>query len=65
MTLSKIMESGVWPSNVVAASAVASPVWLPSLQTVSETAALALPIVGVIWLVIQISFFVYSKFRGR
>ena len=65
MTFTKLAETGVWPSNVVAASAVASPVWLPSLQTVSEAAALALPIVGVVWLVIQIGFFLYGKFKKR
>lgn len=63
MTISRVMETGVWPSNVVATAAVASPVWLPSLQTMSETAALALPIVGIVWLLIQIGYFVYSKVR--
>ncbi len=63
MTLSKLAETGVWPSNVVASAAVASPVWLPSLQTVSETAALLLPVVGIIWLLIQIGFFVYGKVK--
>lgn len=65
MNFSKLAETGVWPSNVVAASAVASPVWLPSLQTVSETAALVLPIVGVLWLMIQIGFFLHSKIKNR
>jgi hypothetical protein len=38
-----------------AVSAVASPWWLPSLQTISDTAALVLPILGVLWLIVQIS----------
>lgn len=41
-------------TNVIAAGAVVSPWWVPSLADVSQTAALLLPIVGVAWLVIQI-----------
>lgn len=41
-------------TNTVAAGAVASPWWLPSLEGVSQTAALLLPVIGVIWLVLQI-----------
>jgi hypothetical protein len=63
MTFSKLTETGVWPSNVVAAGAVASPVWLPSLQTVSEAAAMWAPIIGIVWLVLQIGFFLYGKLK--
>jgi len=38
----------------VAAGSLASPFWLPWLQTVSDVAALLLPIFGLIWLVVQI-----------
>ncbi|MER9252492.1 hypothetical protein [Mesorhizobium sp. M0598] len=38
----------------VAISAVASPVWLPMLQSVSDGAAIIAPILGTIWLVVQI-----------
>lgn len=38
----------------VAATAVASPVWLPWLSTTSEVAAVIAPILGTIWLVVQI-----------
>lgn len=38
----------------VAASAVTSPIWLPWLYSVSEFAALVAPILGVIWLAVQI-----------
>lgn len=31
-----------------------SPVWLPSLQQASDIAGLALPILGVTWLLVQI-----------
>ncbi|WP_179295900.1 hypothetical protein [Mesorhizobium sp. WSM4312] len=38
----------------VAVSAVASPVWLPWLHAASDGAALIAPILGTIWLVVQI-----------
>lgn len=38
----------------IASAAVASPLWLPSLKDVSDTAALLLPILGAAWLVTQI-----------
>jgi hypothetical protein len=38
----------------VAAGSLASPLWLPWLKTVSDGAALLLPIFGLIWLVVQI-----------
>ncbi|QOV06128.1 hypothetical protein CPT_Pasto_054 [Rhizobium phage Pasto] len=41
-------------TTAVAASAVASPVWLPWLQTASQVAATLAPIIGVIWLLVQI-----------
>lgn len=40
-------------SNGVAYGAIMSPVWLPYVQTLSDTAALALPILGAAWLIIQ------------
>jgi hypothetical protein len=41
-------------TTVIAAGAVASPWWLPSLQSISETAALLVPIAGLCWLCLQI-----------
>jgi hypothetical protein len=41
-------------TNYIAAGAAASPWWLPSLQEVSETAALLLPVIGCAWLILQI-----------
>lgn len=38
----------------VAVSAVSSPVWLPWLHTASDGAALIAPILGTVWLVVQI-----------
>jgi hypothetical protein len=41
-------------TTAVAASAVASPVWLPWLQTASQIAATLAPILGALWLLVQI-----------
>lgn len=49
-------------NNSIAGAAVASPLWLPTLSDVSELAALLLPIVGFLWLVIQIGGYVYRLF---
>ena len=38
----------------VAVSAVSSPVWLPWLHAASDGAALIAPLLGTIWLVVQI-----------
>ncbi|AIK68529.1 hypothetical protein Lo5R7ANS_59 [Mesorhizobium phage vB_MloP_Lo5R7ANS] len=38
----------------VAVSAVSSPVWLPWLHAASDGAALIAPILGTVWLVVQI-----------
>jgi hypothetical protein len=40
-------------NNTVAVGAVATPVWWPALNSISEVAAVVLPILGVIWLVVQ------------
>jgi hypothetical protein len=37
--------------------------WLPSVKTLSELAADWLPIVGMLWLFIQMGFFLYGKLR--
>lgn len=41
-------------TNTVAAGAVASPFWLPSLAEVSQFAGLMLPVLGCVWLIVQI-----------
>jgi hypothetical protein len=41
-------------SNFVAAGMFFSPVWLPSLATVSGFCATVAPILGAIWLIVQI-----------
>ena len=39
----------------VASAAATSPWWLPALAKVSEVAAFALPILGCVWLAVQIT----------
>lgn len=46
-------------NTTIAAGAVASPVWLPWLHTTSEIAATIAPILGLIWLLVQI----YAKLK--
>lgn len=46
-------------TDVGAVAAITSPYWLPTLHTVSEVAALVVPILGVIWLAIQITHYLY------
>lgn len=41
-------------THTVAVGAVSSPFWLPDLATVSNYAAMMLPILGCGWLVVQI-----------
>lgn len=43
-------------TNAIAAAAVASPWWLPTFADVSHGAALLLPVLGVVWLAVQIIF---------
>jgi hypothetical protein len=45
--------------------ALASPWWLPWLKDMSELAALWLPILGAIWLIVQIGFRFYHHFQGE
>jgi hypothetical protein len=45
----------------VAAGAIISPAWLPALKDLSETAALLLPILGAVWLFVQIMTRIFRK----
>lgn len=38
-----------------AGAAIASPLWLPAIQGLSDVCAVVLPILGVLWLLIQIT----------
>lgn len=48
-------------TNTIAAGAVISPWWMPSLADVSQGAGLLLPILGCAWLIVQIM----HKLTGR
>lgn len=52
-------------NHIVAAAAVASPWWLPGLQTWSEVAALLLPIAGLVWLIIQIVGYLLKRDKNK
>lgn len=52
-------------TNTIAAGAVASPIWLPALADVSRAAAMWLPILGVVWLFVQMIVFLYKSFKGK
>jgi hypothetical protein len=45
----------------VAVAAVTSPIWASMLQNVSEFAGLIVPILGAIWLLVQIIGYFYRK----
>jgi flagellar biogenesis protein FliO len=41
-------------TTAAAGAALTSPLWLPVLQDVSSLSALLLPILGAVWLIVQI-----------
>lgn len=49
----------------VAIAAIISPAWLPMIQDISTYAALFMPILGVMWLAVQIVTKVYETFRNK
>jgi len=51
-------------TSAVATAAVSSPLWLPSLKDVSDVAALLLPILGAVWLVVQIAGYIIRHRKG-
>lgn len=52
-------------TTATAGAAVASPLWLPSLQTISEVASILLPILGALWLIVQIVIKIVEFTRGK
>lgn len=48
-----------------AVGAVTSPIWLPSLHDISTACAEVWPILGAIWLCMQIGFKLYDRFSDR
>ena len=56
------MTNTEYVTDVVAVAAIASPWWLPTLQTVHDWAAWALPIMGVLWLALQMISHIRSRY---
>lgn len=48
-----------------AAGAIASPLWLPYVQKISEISAVIAPILGVLWLLVQIWAKISSTLQDR
>lgn len=48
-------------SSGIAAGAAISPWWLPALKAASDVAGMLLPIVGVIWLLVQMVAFLRRR----
>lgn len=48
------MTNGEFITDVGATAAIVSPWWLPSLHQASETAGMILPLLGGLWLAVQI-----------
>lgn len=51
-------------TNGVAAAGVTLPVWLPTLEAASQVAAALVPILSALWLVVQITRFVLTWWKG-
>ena len=49
---------------VVSAAMISSPLWLPSLKTVSDVAEIVAPILGCIYLSLQIGFKLWDRTRN-
>lgn len=59
------MTNGEVVTDTGAIAAIASPWWLPALHDVSQVAAFLLPIVGVVWLVVQIAVKIHTTYYKK
>lgn len=50
---------------IVSAAMIASPLWLPSLKVVSDVAEIVAPILGCIYLSLQIGFKLWDRARNK
>lgn len=50
-------------SYSVPISAISSPLWMPTIKTISEDCALWLPIIGVVALLVQAAYKFYFDYR--
>lgn len=48
-------------TNAIAAGAATNPLWLPTLEGMSQAASLTLTVLGIVWLIVQIHF----KLKGK
>lgn len=51
-------------TNATAVSAITLPFWLPSLHSISATCAEWAPAFGIGWIVIQVGFKLWDRWRG-
>ncbi len=56
------MTNGEMVTDTGAVAAIISPWWLPALHDVSQVAAFFLPILGVIWLAVQIGVKIHTTY---
>jgi hypothetical protein len=56
------MTRGEMVTDTGAVAAIASPWWLPTLHDVSQFAAEWLPIMGVVWLAVQIGVKIHTAY---
>lgn len=52
-------------NKAITVSAITSPWWLPILHQLSDAAALVLPILGLLWLLIQMTIKLYQVRKGK
>ncbi len=52
-------------TNSSAIAALVSPAWLPALHIASDVAALVLPILGALWLALQITLKLHHLYKRR
>lgn len=52
-------------TNATAVSAITLPFWLPSMHDISATFTEWAPTFGCLWIVAQLGFKLYDRWRGR
>lgn len=52
-------------TSATAGAAMLSPLWLPTLQQVSDVASILLPILGAVWLIVQIDLKLYETLTKK
>lgn len=52
-------------TNTIAIASIIIPFWLPGIAQISADAAIALPILGALWLILQIALKIHAFYKGR